>query len=108
MAALFDVGVICGNMAASHRHGMTSRWKKKFETSARGAGFYPFALRRPAEEMVGKSNLSFAASPPALCSIPVAAATRSEMVKPALITFLRNKEERRKKKGKIEALGRED
>lgn len=70
MAALFDVGVICGNMAASRSHGMTSR--KKFGTSARGTGFYPFVLRRSAtEETVGKSNLGFAPSPPALCSVPV-------------------------------------
>jgi len=90
MAALFDVGVICGNMAVSRGlHGMTSRRKKKFGTSARGVGFYPFVLRRPAaEEMLDKSNLGFAPpSHPARGSIPVAAATRSETAKPALITF---------------------
>lgn len=63
MAALFDVGVICENMAANRRYRMTSMWKKKFGTKARGVDFYPFVLRRSAtEETVGKSNLGFALS----------------------------------------------
>lgn len=62
MAALFDIGVICGNMAASRRYGMTSCPKEKVGNArARArAAFYPFVLRRSAaEETVGKSNLSF-------------------------------------------------
>lgn len=39
MAALFDVGVICGNMAANRRHRMTSRRKKKFGTKSAWGGF---------------------------------------------------------------------
>lgn len=58
MAALFDIGVICGNMAANRKYGMTSRRKKKFGTRARRAGFSPFVLRRSTtEETMDKSNL---------------------------------------------------
>lgn len=58
MAALFDSDVICGNMAANRKYGMTSRWKKKFGTRTRRAGFSPFVLRRSTtEETVDKSNL---------------------------------------------------
>lgn len=95
MAALFDIGVICGNMAANRRYRMTSRWKKKFGTRKRGVGFYPFVLRRSAtEETVGKSNLSFASSLRVLCPISAATATRSKTVKPALITFHEIKKDR--------------
>lgn len=88
MAALFDVGVICENMAANRRYRMTSRWKKKFGTKARGVDFYPFVLRRSAtEETVGKSNLGFALSLLVLCPVPAAIATKSKTAKPALITF---------------------
>jgi len=95
MAALFDIGVICGNMAANRRYRMTSRRKKKFRTRKRGVGFYPFVLRRSAtEETVGKSNLSFAPSLRVLCPISAATATRNKTAKPALITFHKIKKDR--------------
>ena len=88
MAALFDVGVICENMAANRKYGMTSSWKKNFGTKTRGVGFYPFMLRRSAtEETVGKSNLDFAPSLRVLCPVSAVTATRSKTAKPALITF---------------------
>lgn len=126
MAALFDIGVICGNMAASRRYGMTSCPEEKVRNArARArAAFYPFMLRRPAaEETVGKSNLSFRglSSPHRRCRrrhvhsslIFAAAATRSETVKPALITFRETKKkkreaEREERKSGGYALGCED
>lgn len=104
MAGLFDVGVICGNMAANRRYRMTSRRKKKFGTKARGVGFYPSVLRRSAtEETVGKSNLGFTPSLRVLCPVSAATATRSKTAKLALITFREIK-----KKDRGYALGCED
>lgn len=58
MAALFDIGVICGNMTANRRYEMTSWRRKKFQ-NGEGQSFYPFVLRRSAtKETVGKSNLA--------------------------------------------------
>lgn len=92
MAGLFDVGVICGNMAANRRYRMTSRRKKKFGTKARGVGFYPSVLRRSAtEETVGKSNLGFAPSLRVLCPVSAATVTRS---KAGFNYFSRNKKKR--------------
>lgn len=94
MAALFDVGVICGNMAANRRYRMTSRRKKKFGTEARGVGFYPFVLRRSVEETVGKSNLGFAPSLRVLCPVSAATANEEQNGKAGFNYFSRNKKKK--------------
>lgn len=101
-------GVICGNMAASRRHGMTSGWKKKFWTSARGAGFYPFVLRRSATEETRWVNRisawhSLSLRPPSLLA-PCGRSDEERNGKAGFNYFPRNKtqeEEKKKKKGKV-------
>lgn len=104
MAALFDVGVICGNMAANRRYRMTSRRKKKFGTEARGrvraeggSGLLSVrvtTLAATVEETVGKSNLGFAPSPRVLCPVSAATANEEQNGKAGFNYFSRNRKKK--------------
>jgi len=77
-------------------------------------GFYPFVLRRPAaEEMLDKSNLSFAPSLPARSRLdPCSRGNEERNGKAGFNYFPRNKKKGGKEEGKKKdrgyALGRED
>lgn len=94
MAALFDSDVICGNMAANRKYGMTSRGgRKSSEREREGRVFLHscYDARLPRKRWINRISALSSRPPLDLCSN---AATSREPAKPVLITFRKTKKKK--------------